>query len=98
MSIILDVPETQPPSTTVRITEFSLCAPDRSARIIYHVGFVDADGFHRTREVSVTINDYDEEASFTFTQLLAAVPEVRTLAEALEEVAISVGIFDGVVD
>ena len=98
MSITLDTPETQPPSTTVRITEFSLCAPDRSARIIYHVGFVDGGGFQRTREVSVTINDYDPEANFTFTQLLAAVPEVRTLATALEQVALSVGIFDGAID
>jgi len=51
--------------------------------------------FRHTREVEVVVNDYDPEADFTFTQLLAAVPEVRTLADALEAVAISVGIFDG---
>jgi hypothetical protein len=96
--ITLTKSETRPPSKKVRITGFELNAPDRSARIIYHVGFVDASGFHRTREIRVMVNDYDPEANFTFTQLLAAVPEVRTLGEALEEVALNVGIFDGVVD
>ena len=98
MSITLTNPETKPPSTSVRITGFELDAPDRSARIIYHVGFTNSDGFQRTREIRVTINDYDAEANFTFTQLLAAVPEVRTLATALEQVALTVGIFDGVID
>jgi len=95
MPITLTEPETRPPSTTARIVEFSLCAPNRSARILYRVGYMEDGEFRHTREVEVVVNDYDPEADFTFTQLLAAVPEVRTLADALEAVAISVGIFDG---
>ncbi len=96
MSITLDTPEQRPSATTVRLVSFTANTILKYAEAIYEVGFGTPVSFTPTRTVKMAFSNSDPDAAFTFTQLVQAVPEVRDLQSAMEQKAIDLGVFDGV--
>ena len=96
MTITLAVPESRESATTVRLVSFTANAVLKYAEAIYEVGF--GDPLTTTRKVTLRFSNTDETADFTFAQLVQAVPQVRELAAAMEQKAIDLNIFAGVVN
>ena len=67
---------------------------DERAEVGFEVGY--GSPMKLTRRFKLIFDNHMPDAHFTFDQLLQAVPQVRELGAALEQKAIDLSVFDGV--
>jgi len=95
LSITLNKPETRPNATWAKLISFKANAQDERAEVRFEVGY--GSPMKVTRRFKLIFDNNIPDAHFTFDQLLQAVPQVRELGAALEQKAIDLGVFDGVI-